>query len=66
MKFKHYVVAAILALTSITSISAAEISDKDFNTAIEKFLKTDVEEGRRVYEHARTVYRQRLGECEVE
>ncbi len=41
MKFKHYVVAAIFALTSITSSSAAEISDKDFSAAIEKFLKTD-------------------------
>ncbi len=32
----------------------------------EKFLKSEVDEGRRVYEHARTVYRQRLSECEVD
>jgi hypothetical protein len=32
----------------------------------EKFLKAEVEEGRRVYEHARTVYRQRLQECDVD
>lgn len=32
----------------------------------EKFLKGEVDEGRRVYEHARTVYRQRLAECNVD
>ncbi|HKX62176.1 MAG TPA: CehA/McbA family metallohydrolase [Verrucomicrobiae bacterium] len=34
-------------------------------TQKERFLKAEVEEGRRVYEHARTVYRQRLAECDV-
>jgi len=34
-------------------------------TQKERFLKAEVDEGRRVYEHARTVYRQRLAECDV-
>jgi hypothetical protein len=34
-------------------------------TQKERFLKGEVEEGRRAYEHAREVYRQRLTECDV-
>lgn len=34
-------------------------------TQKERFLKGEVEEGRRVYDHARAVYRQRLAECDV-